>query len=183
MVDPLRNVTPRLPALLALLFFFPVVVSFAVARGAFWVDYPGILFHLAMFLLVAKLDAPDWAKAAGYVWLALDVTTGVMTLNHVPRDIANYVRFGGHIFAGTWLFTSSLSGWLPMKIVGVITGAWMFLFSFLTPFVPLVALAPSSPLILVWLALIVWKDGNGRQGAWSRSDGRPGPLVGGEQLT
>lgn len=66
MVDPFRSVGPRWFALAALVFFFPVVVSFAVFPGAWWVDYPGIWFHLAMFMLVSKLDAPDWAKVAGY---------------------------------------------------------------------------------------------------------------------
>ena len=51
----------------------PVVASFRFAPGIWWAEYVGILYHLAMFLLVFKLPAPEWAKAAGYGWLLLDV--------------------------------------------------------------------------------------------------------------
>ena len=60
-----RVLAPRVLATLAFLCFAPVVVSFSVAPGAFWADYPAILFHIALFLLVAGLHAPDWGRAAG----------------------------------------------------------------------------------------------------------------------
>lgn len=119
-VDPVRAVSPRALAIAAILCFVLVVINFALAPGAFWADYPGILFHLAMFLLIAKLPAPEWARAAGYGWLVLDVMIGALTLNHVPHDIADYVRLGGHIFAGIWLVTAALSGSRPFSIVGVL---------------------------------------------------------------
>lgn len=161
-IDPLASAPPRLFSMAALLCFFPVVISFAVAPGAWWVDYPGILFHLAMFMLVAKLDAPDWAKAAGYGWLFLDVTTGVLTLNHVPRDLAINVRLGGHIFAGIWIATVSLSGSRLIRIVGVLMSALLFGYTFLSPFLPLKALSATSFLYLIWLATISVQNGTRR---------------------
>ncbi|WP_407542512.1 hypothetical protein Q0M94_23255 (plasmid) [Deinococcus radiomollis] len=148
-------------AISALVCFAPVVVTFAVAPGVWWADYPGILFHLAMFFLVAKLPAPDWAKAAGYGWLVLDVMTGVLTLNHVPHATADFVRLGGHVFAGIWLVTSALSGSRPYKIIGVLTGAWLGGYTFLSPFLPMTVIGPTAIFFLIWLGIIAWQNGSG----------------------
>lgn len=158
-VDPIRSVPPRWFSLAALILFIPIALSFAIKPRPWWNDYPGILFHLAMFGLVAKLDAPDWAKAAGYGWLFLDVTTGIMTLNNVPMSTAIYVRLGGHIFGGVWLIVASLSGSRSMKVVGSIAGIWLIAYSFVSPFVPIKALGPQALLVLVWLAIVSWRYG------------------------
>ena len=158
-VDPFRSVSPRWFAIAALACFAPVVATFAFAPGAWWKDYPGILFHLAMFMLVNKLDAPEWAKAAGYGWLFLDVTTGVLTLNGMPTPDANLFRYGGHIFAGIWILVASLSGTRAMKILGAIIGVWMTGYTFVSPFLSAKALAPASLLYLIWLAVVAWQNG------------------------
>ena len=158
MIDPNAALSPRVWAVAAIVMFAPVMVTFAVAPGIWWANYPGILFHLALFLLVPKLDAPDWAKAAGYAWLAIDVTTGVLTMNGVPHAIADYVRLGGHIFAGIWIVTASLPGTLPVRITGYIGGGWLFLFSFASPFLPLASLGPASIIVLIWLGFIAWQN-------------------------
>jgi hypothetical protein len=161
MTDPARSLSVRLIAAAAFIFFAPVVISIIVAPGAAWGrNYPGILFHLALFLLVAKLEAPEWARAAGYGWLVLDVMTGVLTLNGVPHEIYDFVRLGGHIFGGIWIATASLSGSLPVKIIGLISGIWLFAFTFASPFLPLTVLGPTSPLILAWLAILAWQNGS-----------------------
>ncbi len=161
MTDPIRSLSTRSIAAAAFIFFAPVIISFAAVPGAAWVrNYPGILFHLALFLLVAKLEAPEWAKAAGYGWLVLDVMAAVLTLNGVPHEIYDFVRLGGHIFGGIWIATASLSGSRPVQIVGVITGVYLFGFTFVSPFLPLTVLTPTSPLVLVWLAIIAWQDGS-----------------------
>ena len=165
MVDPFASAPPRLFSIAALLCFTPVVVSFALWPNAWWTDYPGILFHLAMFMLVAKLDAPDWAKAAGYGWLFLDVTTAVLTLNHVPREIAINVRLGGHIFAGIWIATASLNGSPLVKVIGLFMGFCLFAYTFLSPFLPLGYLSVTSFLYLIWLATISVQNGAGRRAA------------------
>jgi hypothetical protein len=160
MTDPARFLSIRSVAVAAFLLFAPVVVSFAVAPGAGWVrNYPGILFHLALFLLVAKLEAPEWARAAGYGWLVLDVMTGVLTLNGVPHEIYDFVRLGGHIFGGIWIATASLPGSLPVKVVGLVMGIYLSGYTFVSPFVPMTALIPTSILTLIWLAIIAWQNG------------------------
>lgn len=158
------SASARTAAIAAILMFAPVVVSFAFPR-AFWADYPGILFHLAVFLLVPRLPAPTWAKAAGYGWLFLDVTVGVMTLNGVPLEIAMPIRLGGHIFAGVWIVSASLSGSLPIKVTGLIAGIWLFAFTFVSPFLSTQALAPASIIVLIWLGIIAWQNGSSRQPA------------------
>ncbi len=185
MTDPAASLSPRVPALAALLFFIPVVVSFAVAPGMWWINYPGILFHLAIFLLVSKLDAPEWARAAGYGWILLDVTTGVMTMGNVAHNIAYFERYGGHIFAGIWFVTVSLPGSRAVRITGVLAGALLFSYSFVTRFVPAVALSATSPLILIWLGLVAWQNGVRRVTA-SRSTAALGatqaPALAGDRL-
>ncbi|WP_437304327.1 hypothetical protein [Sorangium sp. So ce388] len=155
--------SPRVAASAAFLCFAPVLVSFAVAPGARWPEYPGLAFHLAVFALVPSLRAPEWARMAGYGWLFLDVTTGVMALNHVPHAVADPVRLGAHIFAGIWIVTASRAASLPVKLVGVPAGALLFAYSFVSPFLPPTVLAPASILMMVWFALIAWQNGSQRR--------------------
>lgn len=152
----------RTLALVAFVCFAIVVASFAVAPGVWWSDYPGIVFHLAIFLLVPWLPAPQWAKASGYGWAIIDTAVGAMTLNGVPMEIAMPLRLGGHVFAGIWIAAASLSGSAPMKVIGCMAGAWLMVFTFTARFVPPIALMPSSILVLAWLAIIAWQDGNTR---------------------
>ena len=164
MIDPARSLSVRSIAVAAFLFFAPVVISIIAVPDAAWVrNYPGILFHLALFLLVAKLEAPDWAKAAGYGWLVLDVMTAVLTLNGVPHEIYDYVRLGGHIFGGIWFATASLSGSRPVQVVGVINGVWLSGFTFASPFLSPKVLGPTSILTLVWLVIVAWQNGSKKQ--------------------
>ncbi|MDE1165431.1 MAG: hypothetical protein PW845_08565 [Pseudomonas sp.] len=155
----------RVCASAAILMFAPVVASYFLMPKGWWLDYPGILFHLAIFLLVPRLPAPEWARAAGYGWLVLDVTVGVMTLNHVPMEIAMPIRLGGHIFAGIWIINVSLLAVRPIKLTGLVTGLWLAGYSFVSPFVPKTALAPTALLMLVWLGLIAWRNGSGARKA------------------
>ncbi len=164
MNDPPASLSPRILAIAALLFFVPVIASFAIAPGIWWINYPGILFHLVLFLMVARLEAPEWARAAGYGWLVLDIAAAVMTMDNVEHNIAYSERYGGHIFAGIWMVTVSTRGSWPVRITGVLAGGLLFGYSFVARFVPPQALAASSPLILLWLGFIAWQDGVQRSG-------------------
>ena len=95
MVDPLLSLSIRSVSLIALLLWAPILASFRFAPGAPWVGYVGIFFHLAVFLLVFKLPAPEWARAAGYGWLLLDVAAGVFRINQAQCAIAQHIRLGG----------------------------------------------------------------------------------------
>jgi hypothetical protein len=95
MVDPLLSLSIRAAALTALLLWVPIVASFRFAPGARWAGYAGIFYHLAVFLLVFKLPAPEWARSAGCGWLLLDVAAGVLGIKQVQPAIAQDVRLGG----------------------------------------------------------------------------------------
>jgi len=158
MIDPLLSLSIRAVALIALLLWVPIVASFRFAPGARWAGYLGIFFHLAVFLLVFKLPAPEWARAAGYSWLLLDVAAGTLNINQVQPAIAHHVRLGGHIFA-IWIVMALLQGSLATKLVGLPTGAILFAYTFASPFLPRVWLSPAAILMLVWLAILAWQNG------------------------
>jgi len=159
MVDPVLSLSTRTVSLIVFALWVPVVASFRFAPGNRWVEYVGIFFHLAMFLLVFKLPAPEWAKAAGYGWLLLDVAAGALMINHVPRTIAGNMRLGGHIFAGIWFVMASLQGSFAAKLAGVPAGLFLFAYTFASPFLPPVWLSPASIFVLVWLGIIAGQNG------------------------
>jgi hypothetical protein len=159
MVDPLLLISTRDVALAAFLLFAPVVASFRLAPDSRWPEYLGIFFHLAIFLLVAKLPTPEWARAAGYGWLLLDVATGALIINRVPRAVADYVRLGGHIFAGIWISAASLQGSFAVMLTGFPAGAFLFGYTFASPFLRPAWLSPASILVLLWLLVIAWQNG------------------------
>lgn len=81
--------------------FLPTLVAFAVSKpGVIWPEYSGIFFHLAFLLVIARLNAPEWARAAGYGWIAFDALTGILAINGLPYDLTWPVRMGGHVLAG-----------------------------------------------------------------------------------
>jgi hypothetical protein len=147
----------RTLALLPLILFLPVVVSFAVAPGALWPEYIGVLFHLSVLFLISRMDAPAWGRAAGFGWITIDVLAGVLAINEVPSDLVQAVRLGGHVLAGLWIVTVSvLARTWPIRVVGTITGVWLSAYSFVGNVLPTTALAPASVLILVWFGLLAF---------------------------
>lgn len=162
MIDPALSVSPRTLSCIAFASFAAVTVSFAIAPGALWAEYLGLLFHLSLFLLVAKLPVPSWAAAAGYGWLVLDVTTGVSIISGVPGAVAEYFRLSGHIFGGVWIAVASLQGAGVTKVIGCIAGIWLTSYTFASATLPPLFLAPASVLVLAWLLLVAWNNGTSR---------------------
>ena len=146
----------RTVVVLAVVLFIPALVSFATAEpGAVWPEYPGVLFHLTLLLIIAQLPSPAWARATGYGWIVLDVLAGILAINAIPHDLVWPVRLSGHVLAGVWLVTTSaLSRRWPIRLVGAITGLDLGLYSFVATHVPLAALYPSGVLLVVWLVLV-----------------------------
>lgn len=147
----------RTVAILPIVLFVPTMILGLVATGSKVGAALGVLFHLTILFVVSRMPAPMWAKAAGFGWLTLDVAAGAMTLNDVPWTIALPVRLGGHILAATWLITVSLiCRPLALRIVGVVTGLWLGLFTFFASVLPLALLGPPGVLVVVWLGLLAW---------------------------
>lgn len=154
--------------------FLPTLVSFVIDEpGAVWVEFPGVFFHLAILLVISRLDAPEWAKVAGYGWIAIDVLSGILTINGVPDEITWPVRLGGHALAGVWLAMSSVALRRPLvTAVGVVTGVWLGGCSFVIAHAPEWILAPSSILIMVWFAMLAWVHRPGVRDGVGAADGR-----------
>ncbi|MGX6607929.1 hypothetical protein ACWKSP_38260 [Micromonosporaceae bacterium Da 78-11] len=148
----------RTLAILPIVLFTQTLFVAVVAPDSKISDATGILFHLAVLFLVSRLPGPVWAKAAGFGWLTLDVASGAMSLNDVPHDIAFPVRLGGHILAGVWVITVALLASSPsVRIVGVIVGLWLALYTFVGSVLPEILLAPAGILTLVWFGLVAWQ--------------------------
>ncbi|WP_434598939.1 hypothetical protein [Streptomyces sp. A5-4] len=171
MLTPTREVLSfRTLAVLPSVLFMPSLVTFAVAPGAVAAEYTGVLFHLAIMFIVARLPAPQWAKAAGFGWLTLDVLSAIMTINEVPHEIAWSVRLGGHVLAGMWFITTSLLARpRSIRVVGVVLGTWLALYSFLGNVLPQEFLFPGGILVPVWFLLLAWKHQPSQDGAPSLS--------------
>ncbi|GGP67775.1 hypothetical protein [Saccharothrix coeruleofusca] len=145
----------RTIAILPLLLFLPPLVSFFVDPGARWAEYPGVLFHLAILFLISRMDAPMWAKAAGFGWITLDVLAGALLINEVPAELPDQIRLGGHILAGLWIATASLVHRVAVvRIVGAITGTWLGGYTFVAHSLPEPYLRPAAILLIVWLILL-----------------------------
>lgn len=149
----------RAVALLPLILFTPAVIAFFVAPNVSWGEHLGVFFHLSILFLVARLDAPHWAKAMGYGWVALDVLAGILIINDVPYDTGWAVRLGAHVLAGTWIVAASLVNRSRIVMAaGVITGAWLAGYSFVGTVLPEEALRPAGICILIWFAAIAVRN-------------------------
>lgn len=186
MLDPrgVRIPTWVLP-LIPVVLFIPTLISFAFFEpGAVWVEYSGVFFHLAILLLIARLDAPQWAKAAGYGWIILDVLSGILSINGVAYDVTWPVRLGGHVLAGVWLVMVSLySGRRVVQVTGVLTGVWLGGYSFLAPHVPEYVIAPTSLLIVVWFISLAVVHRHDPSGSDALTGTTPAPSLGGRPPT
>jgi hypothetical protein len=75
--------------------------------------------HLLLFPAVAAIPAPPWARAAGYGWLAIDITTDIMALQDVADTLYFPMRYGGHISAALWIVLASVQMGGVGRIVGL----------------------------------------------------------------
>lgn len=132
----------------------------------------GIAPHLLLFVVVAALPAPVWAKSAGYGWLAIDMTTDIMALNGVADTTFLSMRYGGHIAAALWIASASWEAKGATRAVGLLLALDLAGYSFIAPFVSFVALLPSIVLLPAWFVLVARHAGRGaenRQGAADHS--------------
>jgi hypothetical protein len=113
----------------------------------------GIAPHLLLFAVVAALPAPEWARAAGYGWLVVDIATDIMDLNGVPYSIYITLKYGGHISAALWIAVVSWRTSGAMRIVGLLLALDLFSFSFIASFTQFLPLLPALVLLPLWFAL------------------------------
>ena len=155
MTESKKELGARPFALIALLTFLPVILSFFVPmESVIWAEYLGLPFHLAVFFMVYILGAPEWGRAAGYGWILLDILAGVTMINGVSPEIGDYIRLTGHIFAGLWLISTSLRAGRAIRVFALITGIWLGGYTFVAAFLPMQAVGPASLFMCIWLALV-----------------------------
>jgi hypothetical protein len=136
-------------------FFLPPSTASEVADGTL----PGALLavaeHLLLFPLIAALPAPAWARAAGWGWLVIDMTTDIRALNGVPAATFLAMRYGGHIAAALWF---TVAGWPArgaIRWIGLLYALDLAGYSFLAAYgVSFVVLVPSAVLLPLWLVLV-----------------------------
>jgi len=120
--------------------------------GTEWRLLP-VAAHLILFPVVAALPAPPWARAAGYGWLVIDITTDVMALQGVADTLYLPMRYGGHVSAAVWIAAASWQAKGATRIVGLLLALILGGYS-LIPHGPLGILILSWPLLPLWFALI-----------------------------
>jgi len=117
-----------------------------------------LAFHLSLLPVVAALDAPEWAKASGYAWIAIDNMLNVMTYFGVDGELITPMRMGVHFAAASWIGGASMSAAGTRRVVGLLAALALVGASLVGPFVPAAArgslLGPAGLLLVVWLILV-----------------------------
>lgn len=134
-----------------------------------------IAAHLLLFPLVAALPAPQWARAAGYGWLVIDMATDIMALNSVPTTTYLPMRYGGHVAAALWIATASWQAKGALRIVGLLLALNLGGYSLL-PHASYLLLIPTGALLPLWFALAGRRLGQQRA-AQTMPAGRPAVLA------
>jgi hypothetical protein len=137
----------------AVLFTLLIVLFNAMPQNFVPISVVAVAFHLVLFPVVAELPSTEWARAAGYGWLVLDIASNIMLLNGVDEHTCTALRYGAHIPAIVWIITSSLKCNRSMQIVGITQAFIMGSYSFVAPWAPMWILYPAMVLLIVWLVL------------------------------
>ena len=135
--------------------FFLIAMGLKAKRFDRAGETAGVIFHILLLPIVAILLAPEWVKAAGYAWLAIDVIVGVAAINGLPETTAWPLRLGGHVLAGIWIFFSSLNVTpLWFSEVGIVLALNLGGYSIAAPWASKRFLLPSGILMVGWLLAI-----------------------------
>lgn len=173
----LKREEDNLPSLktLSIVSFSLLLVSspfllFTSGVGQYIREYLGLVWHLAMFFFISKLQVPEWGKKAGTYWIVLDVLSGLLYLNNfysivgdmslgiatVSLSLPNTVRYAAHIFEGLWLISSAFGTKNKLiKICGILAGLFIASYSFVCPFAPGWMLMLNTPFMYIWFFMIV----------------------------
>ncbi len=126
---------------------------FATVHNGIIIGIVAVTFHVLLFPVVANLPSTEWARACGYGWIILDITSNMMQVNGVDEHLCSALRYGAHIPAVIWIITSSVHCNRLMLSVGVVQGVIMAGYSFIAPWAPAWVLYPAMILLIVWLFL------------------------------
>ncbi len=136
----------------SILFFF-LIIMFATVHNGMIIGIVAITFHVLLLPVVANLPSTEWARACGYGWVILDISSNMMQINGVDEHLCSALRYGAHIPAVIWIITSSMHCNHQMQIVGITQGLIMAGYSFIAPWAPAWVLYPAMILLIIWLLL------------------------------
>lgn len=130
----------------------------AKKSGNLWLgNCLGLVYHIALAPVVQALQAPEFVRMAGYVWIFCDALIDVASINSMDEDNIWALRMGVHISASIWIIGSSLQMPAIPLAVGVILGGLLAIHAVVGPKIP--DLKPKLfifvlPAITIWLSLI-----------------------------
>jgi fatty acid desaturase len=137
----------------AALFALLIILFNTMPQNIVVIAVVAVAFHVVLFPVVAELPSTDWARAAGYGWLVLDIAANIMQVNGVDEHTCTALRYGAHIPAIIWIITSSLKASRIMQVVGFAQALIMGSYSFVAPWAPMWMLYPAMVLLIIWLLL------------------------------
>lgn len=140
--------------------FVALIVAFhlagANASATGWVLAIGVVAvtsHLILLPVVGAIDVPQWARAGGYAWIAIDVMVSIATVNGADGELMSVLRLGGHLPAAVWIaFAASRLGGAARE-VGALLAAMLTVHAFASPWIPLWVIYIPFVTIPVWLTL------------------------------
>jgi len=114
----------------------------------------GVASHVVLLPVVAALSAPEWARAGGYAWIAIDAMLNVARVNGAASSVIDPLRLGGHISAGIWMLMAASEGAGPVCIVGVPLAVVLMAHALTSQWIPPWILFIPFMTIPVWLTLV-----------------------------
>lgn len=150
-------------SIFALLSCLGWIAMFAAKKtGNLWLgNCFGLLYHLALAPVVQGVPAPEFVRAAGYVWIFCDALIDVASINSMEEREIWALRMGVHIPASIWIIGCSLQMPALSLAVGVILGALLALHAVAGPALPNAKMRLFIfvlPAMTAWLGLIAFSN-------------------------
>ena len=149
----------------AALLFLALFISEAL-QTPYWVSPVfGLFSHLIVFPIIALWPAPNWARAAGYGWLIIDVTTNVAAWNLATMGLTSSnlqlttilfesIRQGIHVNASIWIAAASWNAHGAIRLTGLLVAFFLTITALAGPWLPVWFVYPGFVLLVVWLTLL-----------------------------
>ncbi len=139
-------------------YFVPAIRDVTVTSsvvGAVLLAVLAVAQHLVVFPVVGALPAPQWARAAAFTWLVVDMGTDLLQLSGTPKSLYLVLRLGINLVAALWIASASLRARGGMRTLGVFVAVDFACYTFVALLSPLafVVALPSLVLLPLWFVL------------------------------
>src|SRR5258708_17051039 len=133
-------------------YFAPAIRDVTVTSsvvGAVLLAVLAVAQHLVVFPVVGALPAPEWARAAAFTWLIVDMGTDLLQLGGAPKSLYLVLRLGINLVAALWIASASLRAHGGMRPLGVFVAADFACYSFVALLSPLAFVVALPSLVLL----------------------------------